>query len=173
MISATPPALESSATTGKGSIFRRGAAWLFSQQHFHVKLLSGTAAGVIVIVFLAGVFLFVTYRNHRQEVLRTHTVEVMRLSSVIENDIAALETGHRGFLLTGENSYLEAFDQRRELLKTRVDDLTALILESPMQRKRVMRVQEILQNWQKDIVLPEINARRGTAPSSAFTTPVS
>jgi len=69
------------------SIFGRLSDWLFSQRHFHLKLLSGTTVGVVVIIFLAGVFLLVTLRNHYQESLRTHTIEVIRLSSLIENDI--------------------------------------------------------------------------------------
>jgi hypothetical protein len=77
------------------SIFGRIGDWLFSQRHFHLKLLSGTTVGVIVIIFLAGVFLLVTLRNHYQDTLRTHTIEVIRLSSLIENDIASLESGHR------------------------------------------------------------------------------
>src|SRR4051794_5006540 len=87
-------------------LFRRAVSWLFSQRHFHLKLLSGTAAGVVVIFLLAGIFLYVTLRNHYQETLRAHTIEVIRVSSFIENDIAALETGHRGFLLTGDQSYV-------------------------------------------------------------------
>jgi PAS domain S-box-containing protein len=141
-------------------LFRRCAAWLFSQKHFHFKLLSGTAVGIVVITFLAGLFLFVTIRNHHQETLRAHTLEVMRLSSVLENDIAALETGHRGYLLTGGASYLEPFERRRELIKTRVDDLTVLILDSARQRKRVMKIQEIVQKWLDDVALPQINERQ-------------
>ena len=84
----------------------------------------------------------------------------MRLGSVIENDIAALETGHRGFLLTGENSYLEPFERRRELIKHRVEELTVLILESPRQRKRVMKIQEIVQKWLDTVALPQMTARQ-------------
>src|SRR3954469_21425897 len=141
-------------------LFRRSAAWLFSQKHFHFKLLSGTAVGIIVITFLAGLFLFVTLRNHHQETLRGHTLEVMRLSSVLENDIAALETGHRGYLLTGNESYLAPFERRRELIKKRVDELTVLILDSPRQRKRVMKIQEIVQEWLDDLALPQIKERQ-------------
>ena len=122
--------------------------------------MSGTAVGIVVITFLAGLFLFVTLRNHHQETLRAHTIEVMRLGSVIENDIAALETGHRGFLLTGENSYLEPFERRRELIKHRVEDLTVLILDSPRQRKRVMKIQEIVQKWLDTVALPQMTARQ-------------
>ena len=141
------------------ALFRRGTAWLFSQKHFHFKVLSGTAAGVVVIVFLAGVFLYVTLRNHYQAAVRAHTIEVLRLSSVIENDIAALENGHRGFLLTGNPSYLDFFDRRKELIKQRVESLTALILDNPKQRKRVMKVQEVVQKWIETAALPDANAR--------------
>src|SRR5437763_15375620 len=140
-------------------IFRRSLSWLFSPKHFHFKLLSGTAFGIIVITFLAGLFLFVTLRNHYQESLRAHTIEVMRLSSVIENDIAALETGHRGYLLMGKAEYLEPFERRRELIKRRVEDLTQLILDSPRQRKRVMKIQEIVQKWLETVALPQMNNR--------------
>src|SRR3712207_3235921 len=104
-------ALDASPLERPSSFFGRSLAWLFSQKHFHVKLLSGTAAGVIAIVFFAAFFVLATYRNYRQETLRAHTVEVMRLSSVILNDVAVLETAHRGFILTGKPSHLESFER--------------------------------------------------------------
>ncbi len=153
----------------EGSIISRSLAWLFSQKHFQVKLLAGSAAGAIVIILLAGLFLFVTYRNHRQEVLRTHTIEVMRLSSLIENDLAALEANHRAFLLTGDAPFLEAFEQRREGIKGRVEGITELILDSSPQRKRVMRVQELVQTWLKEVAVPEMTARQNRPnPASAL-----
>jgi PAS domain S-box-containing protein len=147
-------------TKVRRNIVSRSAAWLFSARHFHFKLLSGTAVGIVVITFLAGLFLFVTLRNHHQETLRAHTLDVMRLSSIIENDIAALETGHRGYLLTGDTQYLEPFERRRELIKRRVEELTMLILDSPRQRKRVMKIQEIVQKWLDQVALPQISERQ-------------
>src|SRR5438874_10313159 len=108
-------------------LFRRAGNWLFSQRHFHFKLLSGTAVGALVICFLAGIFLYVTVRNHVQETLRSHIIEVIRLSSLVENDVAALETGHRGFLLTGNQTYISSFERRRELIRRRLNELTGLI----------------------------------------------
>ncbi|MBA2272119.1 MAG: CHASE3 domain-containing protein [Chthoniobacterales bacterium] len=167
---ATPGAM---TPKGSRSFVHRSLAWLFSQKHFHAKLLSGTAAGVIVIILLAGIFLFVTYRNHRHEVLRAHTIEVIRLSSVIENDIAALETSHRGYLLTGDPAVLQGFEARRDGIKQRVDGLTDLILESAQQRKRVMKVQEIVQKWLATVAIPEITARqtKGTAAAALTRSP--
>lgn len=131
----------------KRGFFGRSAAWLFSQRHFHFKVLSGTAAGVTVIVLLAGTFLFVTVRNHYQDAMRAHTIEVMRLSSLIENDIAALETSHRGFLLNSKPEYVTTFGQHRESIKTRMEALTTLVLATQSQRKRLMKVQDVVQKW--------------------------
>ena len=151
------------------SIFGRLGDWLFSQRHFHLKLLSGTTVGVTVIIFMAGVFLLVTLRNHYQDSLRTHTIEVMRLSSLIENDIAGLESSHRGYLLNGSEDYIAPFEKKRDLIKRRIEDLTALILDTPRQRKRVIKVQEVVQKWLDTVAAPEMNARRakGAAPAKA------
>jgi PAS domain S-box-containing protein len=159
-----------SAPNVRRGLLGRSVAWLFSPKHFHFKLLSGTAVGIVVITFLAGLFLFVTLRNHHQETLRAHTLEVMRLSSVIENDVAALETGHRGYLLYGDGIYLESFERRRETIKRRVEDLTQLILDSPRQRKRVMKIQEIVQKWLETVALPQMNERQ-TKGASLLTQP--
>src|SRR5256714_3930020 len=147
-------------------IFGRISGWLFSQRHFHLKLLSGTTVGVAVIIFLVGVFLLVTLRNHYQDSLRTHTIEVMRLSSLIENDIAGLESSHRGYLLSGNEDYIAPFGKKRDQIKNRIEDLTALILDTPRQRKRVIKVQEVVQKWLDTVATPQMNTRRTKGISS-------
>ncbi len=140
--------------TAKPRFFRRWLTSLLSSRHFHYKLLSGTAAAVLVIIFLVGVFLFLTLRDHYQETMRAHTVEVMRLASIIENDIAALESDHRGFLLTRDPRFIEPFQRRRQLIKKRSDELASLISQSPAQRARVARAQEAVQRWVDEIAQP-------------------
>jgi PAS domain S-box-containing protein len=165
------PSVETSVPVGpKGrrrSIFGHIGDWLFSRRHFHLKLLSGTTVGVVVIIFLAGVFLLITLRNHYQESLRTHTIEVIRLSSLIENDIAGLESMHRGFLLSAKEEYIAPFEKKRDLIRQRTEDLTALILDNPLQRKRIIKVQEIVQQWLNTVATPEISARRAKAAAPA------
>ena len=169
------PSVDASVPTDlkarRRSIFGRIGDSLFSQRHFHLKLLSGTTVGVAVIIFLVGVFLLVTFRNHYQESLRTHTIEVMRLSSLVENDIAGLESTHRGYLLSGSEDYIAPFEKKRDVIKQRIEDLTALILDTPQQRKRVIKVQEVVQKWLDTVATPEMKARRakGSAPNASET----
>ncbi len=141
-------------------LLRRSVDWLFSQRHFHLKVLSGTAAGVTVILALAAVFLWITLRDHYQDAARAHTIDVMRLSSVIENDIAALETAHRGFLLTGKPDYLASFESRKASIDKDIQDLTHQLGESQTQQKRVLKAQEIVQKWIDTTGLPEIESRK-------------
>src|SRR5205085_7461674 len=56
-----------------------------------------------------------------------------------------------------------------DLIKNRVEELTALILDNPRQRKRVIKMQEVVQKWLDTVATPQINARRakGGAPSTA------
>nr|MDQ2659762.1 CHASE3 domain-containing protein [Verrucomicrobiota bacterium] len=132
---------------------------MFSQKHFQAKLLSGTAAGVLVIVVLAGIFPFVTLRDHHQEIARTHTVEILRQASLVENDLAELETAHRGYLLTGSTTDADLFSRLQSTVKGRIDKLTGLIVDNPIQRKRVSKVQDIVRRWTSTTALPEMQTR--------------
>jgi PAS domain S-box-containing protein len=161
------PSVDASVPLGpKGrrrSVSGRIGDWLFSRRYFHLKLLSGTTVGVVVIIFLAGVFLFVTLRNHYQESFRAHSIEVIRLSSLIENDIAGLESIHRGYLLSGREDYVAPFETKRDLIKQRTEELTGLIVDDPQQRKRIIKVREVVQRWLDSVATPEMNARRAKA----------
>jgi len=159
----TPKAASKPALVGQGS------GRLFSPSHFRFKLLSGTAVGVSVIIFLAGTFLFVAVRNYQQGNLRNHTIEVIRLSSVIENDLDALEGAHRGFLLTGDGAYRETFERHRDQIRKQVDNLVALIMESSPQRKRIMRVQDRVRTWLDTIGRPEMEKKVESGTSSQNT----
>ncbi|HST29430.1 MAG TPA: CHASE3 domain-containing protein [Chthoniobacterales bacterium] len=142
------------------SFFGRIGDWLFSQRYFRFKLLSGTTVGVVVIIFLVAVFLLVSLRDHYQDTLRSHTIAVIRLGSLIENDVASLESSHRGFLLNGNEDYLTSFEKKRVSIKERNQELMGLILDSPAQRKRAMKVQDLVQKWCVNVADPEVKARR-------------
>ena len=51
------------------------------------------------------------------------------------------------------------FEPRCGLLQRRLDDLAALILDQPAQRKRVIRVQEIVLQWLNTVALPAMKSQ--------------
>jgi len=160
----------SGATT---PLIGRSAAWLFAPSHFRLKLLLGTGAGIAVIIFLAGVFLFIAIHNHQQDVLRRHTIEIIHLGNVTANNLDAIEASYRGFLLSGSPVQLEEFNRRRDQIKRYIDQLTNIIRDSSPHRKRIVRVQDGVRQWFENIALPAIERKRaavaqGDNSSGAF-----
>ncbi len=127
--------------------FRARFESLLSPQHFQFKLLLGSAVGVVVILVLAVTCLIFTVQTQRQSSFRAHTIAVMRMSSVLENDIAALENAHRGYLLTHSRVYLENLERRKAVFQRNSEQLAAVVVTNPQQRKRILKMQGIVWNW--------------------------
>ena len=113
----------------KRRFLRRRIECPFSPEIFHLKLLSGTAVGVLVTIVLAVTCAVFTFRHRQRDALHAYTIEVKRLSSLVENDIAALENSHRSRLLTGEGTYPKNSARLRDLFhqySTDLNDVPAL-----------------------------------------------
>jgi PAS domain S-box-containing protein len=154
------PSVENAPVVASG-IVRRGLAKLLSSAHL---VLSGTTAAILVIIFLGSVFVFVALRNHHRDEIRARTIQLTRLSSVIENDIAELENCYRGFLLTHRSQYYAPFQERRNAMKKRLGELNGRLLDNPIQRKRVIRAQDIALRWADQVAQPTFLGR--SSPSA-------
>ncbi len=150
---------------GIPGILRRSLAKLLSSAHL---VLSGTTASILVIIFLGSLFVFVALRNHRRDEIGARTVQLTRLSSVIENDIAELENYYRGFLLTHRSQYFAPFQERRNVMKKRLEELNGRLLDNPVQRKRVIKAQDIVLRWADQVAQPAFLGQ--SAPSTASNT---
>ncbi len=134
----------------RAAFFRSTIERLLSPEHFNFKLLLGTFVGVSVITVFAITCFVISYRDQGQATFRAHTISVIRLSSVLENDIAALENAHRGFLLTHERIYFQNFNRRTALFQKHSEELVAILLANSEQRKRILKMREIVWNWVKE-----------------------
>jgi PAS domain S-box-containing protein len=150
---------------GIPGILRRSLAKLLSSAHL---VLSGTTASILVIIFLGSLFVFVALRNHHRDEIRARTFQLTRLSSLIENDIAELENYHRGFLLTHRSQYFAPFQERRNAMKKRLEELNGRLLDDPVQRKRVIKAQDIVLRWADQVAQPAFLGQ--SAPSTASDT---
>jgi PAS domain S-box-containing protein len=150
---------------GVPGILRRSLAKLLSSAHL---VLSGTTASILIIIFLGSLFVFVALRNHHRDEIRARTLQLTRLSSLIENDVAELENYYRGFLLTHRSQYFAAFQERRNAMKKRLEDLNSRLLDNPVQRKRVIKAQDIVLRWADQVAQPAFLGQ--SAPSTASAT---
>jgi len=114
MLPVSTPAGTRIAPGEKRGFSRRRIECPFSPELFHLKRFSGTTAGVLVTIVLAVTGAAFTFRHRHRDALHAHTIEDKRLSSVIENDIAALENAHRSRLLARDGVYLKNSAQSRD-----------------------------------------------------------
>ncbi len=131
MVPVATPAPTGNVPKNPRGVFSRTIEWLFSPELFQLKLLAGTAVGVLIIILLAVTCVVFTMRNQARDQLRAHTIKVIRLSSVVEQDISALENAYRGHLLTRKGTYLESSVQLQQLFFTHSEDLTSVLAPTP------------------------------------------
>ena len=72
-----------------------------------------------------------------------HTQEVLRQSDIILLDILNIETGARGYLISGNESFLEPFNSAKLVLSTHLKKMEFLIKDNPNQIKRVNILKQI------------------------------
>lgn len=73
----------------------------------------------------------------------THTFEVKADLKDLEKQLVDAETGQRGFIFTGQESFLEPYNTSRQEFDATVKDLRALIRDNPEQIERLRKVEEL------------------------------
>ena len=97
----------------------------------------------------------------------TQTIEVLgRLESLLSTVIDA-ETGQRGFLLTGEDSYLAPYTDAKDALPEEIKSMRALLVNRPEQRRRLDAL-ESLANLKMAELDSTITLRRAGKPDAAL-----
>ena len=134
-------------------------SWLFAENGFYAKLICAAVVGVVAIVGLTAFMIFLAFREHSYDQLRSRTLDTLRTANKVENDLANLETSHRGYLLTGQQFYIEPFERRTALIETRLTQLMSLVFTDSDQRKRVADAQNSINQWLGQVAAPEIQQR--------------
>ena len=74
----------------------------------------------------------------------THTLAVQSAIQHLLGSIVDAETGQRGYLLTGRDSYLEPYESARASIPGQISALHALTAESPTQQERLKKLDPLV-----------------------------
>ena len=80
--------------------------------------------------------------NHSGEVSSTHST-LTSLERLL-NGVRRLESGQRGYLLTGDAAYLETFDPDAQKTQQRLDQLDRQVLQDPGQTRQMVAVRRLV-----------------------------
>ena len=73
-----------------------------------------------------------------------HTNEVLRQIAIIDGTVLAGESGERGYLLTGDDSYRDSYVQARDAIGGQMDALAQLLSDSPAQLQRLQALRKLI-----------------------------
>jgi signal transduction histidine kinase/CheY-like chemotaxis protein/CHASE3 domain sensor protein len=132
----------------------------FNNLSLSAKMLTATIVPLLLIAALA----ISSYLSIRS--LETSSLWVIETNKVITNGhrieklIVDLETGERGFLITGKDNFLEPYNNAKVELHELMLNTKKLVSDSPAQVKRLMQIEALINRWYQEAANVEINTRK-------------
>ena len=128
----------------------------------------GAGYGVALLILLViGAF---TYRSTNVLInngnMVTHTYEVLDNLQAVLSLMQDMETGGRGYVITGADRYLEPYQNAVRLVAPKVQEVRRLTADNPNQQRRLDQLEPLIQS--KTAFMQEIvDARRGRGLEAA------
>lgn len=118
-------------------------------------------AGAMLVILLMSMWMSFSRSAEleRENAVNAQTYRTLLLTHEAARALVDMETGNRGFLLTGKDSFREPFYQGRNTFKARYSELLKLTANSQMQQRRLKFIKAKLTKW-FELANPAIQARR-------------
>ena len=102
---------------------------------FGTKVFVGYALALIILVILG----LVSYRNTTEliesEQMKTHSYQVLQNLAIVLSDLKDAESGQRGYILIGDDRYLEPYQTGISAVNQAVQNLRRLTADNPNQQR--------------------------------------
>ena len=100
--------------------------------------------------------------------LNVHTYEVLGEASGLLESLINIETGQRGFALTGKDSSLEPMALGQRSFGEHLQKIRALTADNPAQQERLAALEHTQRQWQASAIDPVIALRRAAAADGSL-----
>ncbi|NNB87620.1 HAMP domain-containing protein [Corallococcus exiguus] len=140
---------------------------MFNNLSITAKLTLAFSAMVAIIIALVVVVYTTILKVSVTAEGDTESHKVLIAVRTLEGDMADLETGQRGFLITGDDKFLEPYNLARLGVSQSLDNIRQLTQSDHRQQERQQEIRDLLQQWISQHLEPliaqrrEINAGRG------------
>lgn len=128
--------------------------------NLYVRILFG---GILVVLISVALITFRNLNSYTEEVRGIrHSNYVLRATAAILSSVRDAETGHRGYQLTRDTSYLEPYFNSLKALPSQLASLDSLLQGNPEQASRVDTLELVIENQFSIISQILSNARRSS-----------
>ena len=122
--------------------------------------------GILVVLISVALLTFSNLNNYTEEVrLIRHSNRVITAVQTVMSSVRDAETGHRGYQLTRDTTYLEPYYSSLRLLPTQIAALDSLLAFDEEQSQRVDTLENKIENQFAIISQILSNARRSSGRS--------
>ena len=136
------------------------SAFSFSNLKTQTKILLGACSPLVLLAMLAGLVIFNigSIMDANKKVDRTH-VALSDVKDIVSSAVD-METSMRGYLLAGQESFLDPYKQGEAETYKSFEALQDSVSDRPDQVDRLIEAEKILKSWQSDVTEPNIALRR-------------
>jgi methyl-accepting chemotaxis protein len=97
-----------------------------------------------------------------------HTHNVITTASTIESAAVNMETGMRGFLLSGKDDFLQPFNQGKTTFYKLTTELSNTVADNPAQVALLTEIKSTIDRWLNTVVIKQINLRRSVGDTKTM-----
>jgi len=134
---------------------------------FKTQLFSGYGIVLSFMIIIAFVVYFSIHSLIDNIKSVSHTYEVIEHTHTLFKVLIDIETGERGFLLTGNESYLTPYISGKEEFEKTVALVQDLVKTNPGQSEQIKKIHEIEDEWYEKISTPLIENRKKMVANNA------
>lgn len=131
------------------------------------KIMIQTAAILLLMAIVSTSAFFAVVNNQEREEWELHTYEVIGLTDALLLNIVNIETGERGFLITGEEAFLAPYETGLAEFRRLLAELEELVQHNPSQYALLQEIEVSVNDWLEDQIDPAIELRRQVEDNEA------
>ncbi|WP_236674980.1 methyl-accepting chemotaxis protein [Piscinibacter sp. HJYY11] len=136
---------------------------MFKNLKVATRLTLGFASVVAILVVLTSVA-YVNFASLAEaNRWNVHTYEVIGEVDATTAALINIETGERGFALSGQDAFLEPYVGGIESFRKHSAKIKSLTADNPQQQERIQAVVQLQEQWVSKVLEPEIALRRAVA----------
>jgi methyl-accepting chemotaxis protein len=133
---------------------------MFKNMKFRTQLWLGNGIVLVLMIIIAGV----VYQNVSSLLSNsrwvTHTHNVIENGARLQKSLIDMETGFRGFLITGKDEYLEPYHEGKKRFEKAITETKNLVSDNPEQLELLNKIHQVANRWHGEFAKVGIAKRR-------------
>lgn len=125
-----------------------------------MKILIGYALLLLLLIAVAVILLTNLWRLAGDfSYVVEHDFQVIEHAKELEKLVIDLETGERGYLISGDSEFLEPYNGALNEFDSTASELVKLVSDNPLQQQRILDIVSMKERWVNEVAEPLIELR--------------